>query len=83
VVFAANAFRRLEFVVCAPGEQPSFHIVVLDVVPGFYLAISMAKLRKHSFLVGDIRLDRIGDEEVGTPTGCFRQLRQSSFDFWF
>jgi hypothetical protein len=83
VVFAANAFRRREFAVRAPGEQPSFHIVVLDVVPGFYLAISMLKLRKHSFLVGDIGLDRIGNEEVGAPAGCFRQLRQSSFDFWF
>jgi len=41
VVFAANAFRRQEFAVRAPGKKPSLHIFVLDVMPGLYLSIGL------------------------------------------
>src|SRR5712692_7612611 len=68
VIFAANAFRRWEFVVRAPGEQPSFHVLVLDVVPRLYLTICLTNLCKHSFLVSDVRLDCIGNKEVRTST---------------
>ncbi len=45
----------------APGEKPSLHIVVLNVVAGGELAIRLADFREHSLLIGNVRLDGIGD----------------------
>jgi len=53
----------------APGEEPSFHIFVFDVVARLYLTAGLAGFRKQSFLVGNIGFDGIGNEEIGATTG--------------
>src|SRR5580692_7689459 len=50
VNFAANAFRRRQFTICAPGKQPRFHIPMIDVVAGLYLPIRLARFGQHPFL---------------------------------
>jgi malate synthase len=62
VVLAADAFRRRKFAVGAPREEPSLHILVLDVVTRFYLTVGLADFRQHLLLVANIRLDRVRNE---------------------
>ena len=83
MVLAANAFRGREFAISAPGEEPDLHVFVADVMAGLHLAIRLACFREKSFLVSDVRCDRIGNEEIGTATGRLCQVCQAPLDFRF
>jgi hypothetical protein len=48
----------------APGEEPSLHIFVFDVVSRFHLVGGLPGISEQSFLVGNIGFDSIGDEEI-------------------
>src|ERR1700730_15578767 len=37
MILAANAFRRRQFMIRAPRQQPGFHVLVPDVVTGLHL----------------------------------------------
>jgi hypothetical protein len=52
----------------APGEEPGLHVFVFDVMSRLDLTGTLPSLCQQSFLVGNIRFDGIGDEEIGTPT---------------
>ena len=80
---AADALRRRQFVVRAPGEQPRLHVFTRDVMPGLDLAVSLADLGQHSLLVGNVRLDGIRDQKVRAAPGSLRQAGQAPFDLRF
>jgi len=42
MISAADVFRGRKFPGGAPREEPSFHILVRDVVPGVYLPTGLA-----------------------------------------
>src|ERR1700704_6154272 len=70
----ANAFGKRQLMVRTPGEEPCLHVLMPDVMPGFYLAVGLADFRQHLFLVGNVGLDCICDQEVRAPPGGLRQL---------
>ena len=39
--------------------------------------VGLADFGQYPLLVGDVRLYRVGNKEIGTSTGSLRQLRQS------
>jgi hypothetical protein len=51
-----------------PGEEPGFHILVLDIVAGAYLTVGLADFSPQPFLVDNIRLHGVGNKEIRTPT---------------
>lgn len=81
VVAAADALGRRQFVVSTPGEQPGLHVLGFHVVPGLHLTVRQAGFRQQSLLVGDVGLDRIGDQKVGTAAGFPGQTGQPSLGF--
>ena len=83
VSLSADAPRRRQFVLRAPGEQPSLHVLALDVVARLHLTVRLLNLGQHSFLIRNVRLDGIRDQEVGTAAGSLRQPGQASFDLRF
>lgn len=66
----------------APGQQPSLHVLVPDVVTGLYLPAGLLNLRPHALLVGNVGFHGIGDEEIGASPGLVDQLREALFDGW-
>jgi len=80
MILAANAFRRRQFMIRTPGQQPSFHILVPNVVTGLHLPVGLLNLRPHALLVGNVGFDGIGDEEIRTSAGLLRQLRKTLSD---
>jgi hypothetical protein len=44
-----------------PGQEPGFHILVLDIVAGADLTVGLADFRPQPFLVGNIRLYGVGN----------------------
>ena len=68
MLFAAHAFRRRQLMVGTPGQEPGFHILVLDIVAGAYLTIGLADFGPQPFLVDNIRLHGVGNKEIRTPT---------------
>jgi len=70
-------------VVRAPGEQPGLHVLAPDVVAGFYLSVRLPHFGQHSFLVGHIRFDCIGNQEIRAAAGGFGQTGQPPLDFRF
>jgi len=79
VSLAADAFRKRQFAVRAPGEQPGLHVVVPDIVACFEMALRLPNLGQHAFLISNVRLDRIRDEEICAAAGSFRQPHQTPF----
>jgi hypothetical protein len=73
---AAYAFGQRQLMIRAPGKEPCLHVLMPDVVPGLHLAVRVAELRQHLFLVGNVRLYRIGNEEVRAAAGSLCQLGQ-------
>ena len=61
---AANAFGKRQFMVRAPGKEPCLHVLMPDVVPGFYMAVRLAQFRQHLFLVGNVGFNGVGNKEV-------------------
>ena len=61
---AADTFRQRQLMDRAPGEEPGLHVLMPDVMPGFYLAVCLAQLRQHLFLIGYVGLNRVGNKEV-------------------
>lgn len=80
VSLAADARRRRQFVVRAPGEQPGLHVLVSDIVACFDLAVRFSNRSQHSFLIGNVRLDGIRDQKVRTASRGLRQPRQAPFN---
>lgn len=74
VVFAANAFGRMEFVFRSPGKQPSLHVFVGDVMTSLELTIGDAEIGENALLVGNIGLDGVGNEEVSAAAGVLGEL---------
>jgi len=68
-------------VVRPPGKEPGFHVFVPDIVPGFYLPLGLAGFRQHSFLIGNVGFDRIGDEKIRAAARSLGQLGESFFGF--
>jgi hypothetical protein len=68
MLFAAHAFRRRQLMVRTPGEEPCFHILVLDIVAGAYLTVGLADFAQQPFLVDNIRLHGVRNKEIRTPT---------------
>ena len=56
VMLATDAFGGRQFVVCAPGKQPSLHVLVPNIMSGLNLTIGLANFCSHSFLVGNVGL---------------------------
>jgi hypothetical protein len=81
VVLATDALGRGQFVVGSPGKQPSFHVFLFDEMAGGNLALSQANFGEHSFLIGDVRLDGIGDQEIRTSARGLGKLREAFLDF--
>jgi hypothetical protein len=63
-----------------PGKQPSFHVFLFDEMAGGDLALSLANFGEHSFLIGDVRLDGIGDQEIGASARGLGELREAFLD---
>jgi hypothetical protein len=76
VRLAAGALRRRLLMLRTPRQQPCFHVFVFDVVAGLHLAFHLTDFSQHPLLIGDVRLDRIGDEKVGTSSRQPGQLGQ-------
>lgn len=66
VVPATGALGKREFAIRSPGQQPSLHIFVADVVTGFDLTISLPHLSEQPLLVGDVGVNGVGDEKIRT-----------------
>ena len=66
-----------------PGKQPRFHVFLFDEMAGGDLALSLANIREHSFLIGDVRLDGIGDQEIRASARGLGELREAFLDFGF
>ena len=64
----------------APRQQPRFHVLVPDVVTGLHLPVGLLNLRPHTFLVGNIGFDGIGDEEIRASASLLGQFRETPFD---
>jgi len=64
-------------VVRPPGKEPGFHVFVPDIVPGFYLTLGLAGFRQHSFLIGNVGFDRVGDEKIRAAARGLGQLGES------
>ena len=67
----------------APGEQPSFHGLALDIVARLDLSVRLTNLRKHAFLIGHVGLDGVGDQEIRAAAGSLRQPGEPFLDFGF
>jgi hypothetical protein len=61
----------------SPGQQPSSHVFMPDVVAGFDAAILLAHFPRNPFLVGNVRLDCVRNEEIRAPAAAFRKLRKA------
>ena len=72
MVPATHTLWRRQFVLGAPRQEPGLHVLMLDVMASLHLAIGPADFRQHSLLVANVRLDRIGNEEVGASTRSLR-----------
>src|SRR5258708_471130 len=81
MILATSAFGRREFALCTPREEPSYHILMLDVVAGLHLAFCLTKFGEQSLLVSNIGFNSIGDDEVRTSARSLRQLCQAAFGF--
>lgn len=77
VRFSADAFRWRQLVFSAPGQEPSFHVFMADVMPGFDLAAGEAEVGAQALLVGEVGFDGIGNQEVGAAAGFASKLRQT------
>ena len=64
-----------------PGKEPGFHVLVPDIVPGFYLSPGLPGFRQHSFLIGNVGFDRVGDEKVGATARSLGQLGEPFLGF--
>ena len=51
---AANAFRKRQLVVRAPGKKPGLHVLMPDVVSELHLPVRLAQFSQHLFLVGSV-----------------------------
>src|SRR5579864_4376584 len=49
---AANAFRKRQLRGPSPRKKPRLHVLMPDVMSGLYLAVCLAQLGQHLFLVG-------------------------------
>src|SRR5882672_8678802 len=58
VVPATGTLRKREFAIHSPGQQPSLHIFVADVVAGLDLTIGLPHLSEQPLVVGDVRIRR-------------------------
>jgi hypothetical protein len=65
----------------APREQPSLHVLMFDEMAGGDLALSLANFGEHSLLIGNVRLDGIGDQEIGASARGLGELREAFLDF--
>lgn len=74
MMLATDTIRRRQFVFGTPGEQPGLHVFVANIMAGLELAVSEAEVSAEALLVGDVRLDGIGDEEVGAAAGLASQF---------
>ena len=77
VGIAADAFRRRQFMVGAPGEQPGLHVLAANVVTRFYLTVRLPDFGQHSLLVSHVGLDGVGNQKVRAAAGSFGQLGQT------
>ena len=64
----------------APRQQPGFHVLVPDVVAGLHLPVGLLNFRLYAFLVGNVRFDGIGDEEIRASASLLGQFREAPFD---
>jgi hypothetical protein len=83
VSLAADALRRRQFVLRAPGEQPRLHVLRLDVVARLDLAVGLPHLSQHPFLIGNVRFDSIRNQEIRAAAGSLCQPGQTPFDLRF
>lgn len=65
----------------SPGKQPGFHVFLFDEMAGGGLALGLANFGEHSFLIGYVRLDGIGDQEIGASARGLGELREAFLDF--
>lgn len=64
----------------APGQKPRFHIFVSDVVARLDLPACLPDFGAHAFLVGNVRFDSVGDQEIRASPRLSRQLREALLD---
>ena len=76
--FTADTFGRWQLAIRAPGKQPSLHVFVADVVAGLHLAVGLAHFRENALLVGNVRFDSIGNQEIGAAARSFRKLCEAT-----
>ena len=75
MVLAARTSGRGQLVIGAPGQEPRLHVLVLDLVARFDLAIRLADFGQHPLLVGNIGLHGIGNQKVRASTRGLREPR--------
>jgi len=76
---ATNAFGKWQLMVRAPGKEPGLHVLMPDVMPGLHLPVCLAQLSQHLFLVGNVGLDCVGNEEVRASARSLGQPGQPFF----
>jgi hypothetical protein len=76
VVPATGAPGKRELAIRSPGQQPSLHIFVADVVTGFDLTIGLPHLSEQPLLVGDVGVNGVGNEKIRTAAGSLRQTSE-------
>ena len=76
VVPATGALGKREFAIRSPGQQPSLHIFVADVVTGFDLTIGLPHFCEQPLLVGDVGVNGVGNEKIRTAAGSLGQTSE-------
>src|ERR1700733_13833126 len=79
---AAGALRWRQLPVGPPRKQPRLHVLMGNVVPRPDLPLSVADLREHFFLIGNIGFDSIGDEKIRAAPGNLGQPGQPPLGVW-
>lgn len=54
MLLAANAFRRREFMIRSPGQQPSLHVFMANVMAGIELAFGLGHFSQELLHFGFI-----------------------------
>src|SRR5579864_190745 len=89
---AANAFRKRQLRGPSPRKKPRLHVLMPDVMSGLYLAVCVAQLRQHLFLVGThprgLRggpafLSRLGVGECRALLASLRAVSRTPRRAWF
>jgi len=81
VFFPANALWNRQLVLGPPRQQPRLHVLVLDVMSRFDLAIRLTDLGQHPFLIGDVGFHGVRDQKIRTASRGLRQPGQPFLGF--